>query len=71
MIRSHPTAKRILTFAERKPTTRQLEDELEQMGFYVTSTHGDRDQEEREEALNAFAREYFLFWLRPTWQLVA
>ena len=59
VIRSHPTAKRVLTFAERKSTAGQPEDELEQMGFYGTPTHGDRDQEEREAAPNTFRRGHF------------
>lgn len=59
LVRSHPSAKRVLVFVERKSTAAELENHMEGLGFYVTSIHGDRDQSEREEALNSFARGHF------------
>ena len=56
LIRTHNTAKRILIFVERKTTAGDLDRYLEEEGFYAMSIHGDKQQHERETALNEFTR---------------
>lgn len=43
-----------LVFVETKKGADMLEEYLHQMGYPVTSIHGDRTQREREEALRRF-----------------
>ncbi|XP_076662443.1 ATP-dependent RNA helicase bel isoform X2 [Halictus rubicundus] len=52
---SNPSAESLtLVFVETKKGADMLDDYLHQMGYPVTSIHGDRTQREREEALRRF-----------------
>lgn len=50
------TEGKALIFVERKATAKFLAGLLEKKGFYVTSIHGNRSQQEREEALESFRK---------------
>ncbi|XP_071840649.1 ATP-dependent RNA helicase vasa-like isoform X2 [Apostichopus japonicus] len=56
ILQSQPENDRTLVFTETKRGADFLASYLSQSGFPTTSIHGDREQREREEALNDFKR---------------